>query len=127
MLRFLAICLGGAVGTAGRYLLAIWLPTVAGTAFPWATLTVNVVGSFFLGAIMQTGMTTNLLSPTVRLALTTGVMGGFTTYSTFNYETLNFFSEGAWGAGLVNIGVTLVACLAAGVGGVAIARWTFGG
>lgn len=127
MLRLLAICLGGAVGTAGRYLLAIWLPTVAGTAFPWATLTVNVAGSFLLGAIMQTGMTTEVMSPTLRLALTTGVMGGFTTYSTFNYETLNYFSEGAWATGLLNIGATVVVCLVAGIGGVAVARWIFGG
>jgi CrcB protein len=126
MLRLLAICLGGAVGTAGRYLLATWLPTVAGTAFPWATLAVNVIGSFLLGAIMQAGTTTALLSPTVRLALTTGVMGGFTTYSTFNYETLNLFSEGAWSAGFLNIGITVLACLAAGIGGVALARFLFG-
>ncbi|HET9209989.1 MAG TPA: CrcB family protein, partial [Thermoanaerobaculia bacterium] len=88
MARFLWICLGGAAGTGARYLLSGWLLRAAGPGFPWGTLAVNVIGSFLLGLILQVSLTTTLISPTLRLALTTGVMGGFTTYSTFNYETL---------------------------------------
>ena len=56
-----------------------------------------MIGSFLLGFLMQVGLATPVLSPTLRLALTTGVMGGFTTYSTFNYETMRYVQDGAWG------------------------------
>ena len=61
-------------------------------------------------------------SANVRLTLITGVMGGFTTYSTFNYETTNYFREGAWLMGATNMAATLVGCLAAGLAGLALAR-----
>lgn len=115
MARFLWICLGGAIGTGARYLLSGWLLRAAGAAFPWGTLAVNVLGSFLLGLLMQVSLTTDLLPPTLRLALATGVLGGFTTYSTFNYETLRFFQEDAWLLGLLNLGATVAACLIAGV------------
>jgi len=76
---------------------------------------------------MQTALTTQLLPPTLRLTLTTGVLGGFTTYSTFNYETLQFFQEGTVLMGLVNILATVLLCLAAGALGVVGARWAIGG
>lgn len=122
MARFLWICLGGAAGTGARYLLSGWLLRVAGPSFPWGTLAVNVLGSFLLGLLMQVALTTDLLSPTARLALTTGVMGGFTTYSTFNYETLQYFQQDDWLLGLANVGVTVAACLAAGVLGLLSGR-----
>lgn len=122
MSRFLWICLGGAVGTGARYLLSGWLLRVAGPAFPFGTLAVNVLGSFLLGFLMQVAMTTELLSPTLRLTLTTGVMGGFTTYSTFNYETLHYLEEGAVGMGALNVAATLGGCLLAGFLGLAAGR-----
>jgi CrcB protein len=126
MYRLLLICLGGAVGTGARYLIALEAPRVLGPAFPYATLTVNVVGSFLLGAIMHVGLTSNLMSPDLRLMLTTGIMGGFTTYSTFNYETMAYLREGAfWLAGL-NVAATLLLCLLAGAMGLALARWLVG-
>jgi CrcB protein len=94
---------------------------------PWGTLAVNVLGSFFLGLIMHLGVVTSILSPTLRLALTTGVLGGFTTYSTFNYETIRYIQDGAWRLGLGNMALTLVVCLAAGFAGVALGRLLFGG
>ena len=126
MYRFLLVCLGGAVGTGARYLIALEAPRVLGTTFPYATLTVNVVGSFLLGAIMHVGLTTNLMSPDLRLMLTTGIMGGFTTYSTFNYETLTSFQQGAWAMAAANVLTTVVGCLAAGFLGQAGARAVFG-
>ena len=124
--RLLWISAGGALGTAARYLLSSWLLRVLGPAFPYGTLAVNVVGSFLLGAIMHVGLHTALLSPTARLALGTGVMGGFTTYSTFNYETLQYLQEGAWGLAGLNVAATLVVCMAAGAAGVAAARSVVG-
>jgi CrcB protein len=126
MARFLWICLGGALGTGARYLLSGWVLRTAGPGFPYGTLAVNVIGSFLLGLIMQVSLTTDLISPALRLTLTTGVMGGFTTYSTFNYETLQFLQEGSWLFGCMNLGITVVACLAAGLLGVALGRLLVG-
>jgi len=126
MARVLWISLGGAVGTAARYLLSGWLLRALGPAFPYGTLAVNVIGSFLLGAIMHVGLNTTLLSPGARLVLGTGVMGGFTTYSTFNYETLQYLREGAWGLAGLNVSATLVTCLVAGVLGVVAARLVVG-
>lgn len=126
MSRFLLICLGGAIGTGARYLFSIGVPRLLGTSFPHATLIVNVVGSFLLGAVMHLGLTTNVMSPTLRLVLTTGVMGGFTTYSTFNYETIEYLREGALSLAGLNVAATLSSCLLAGALGLASARWLGG-
>lgn len=126
MARFVWVCLGGALGTGARYLLSVWIPRVAGAAFPYATLTVNVAGSFLIGAIMHVGLETEWIPPLARAVLTTGVMGGFTTYSTFSYETVAYFQEGAWWLGLMNIGMTLVLCLGACVLGVTAAKGLVG-
>ncbi len=127
MSRFLWICVGGAAGTGARYLLSGWAVTAFGAGFPYGTLAVNVLGSFCVGLLMQVGVSTPLMSPTLRLALTTGVMGGFTTYSTFNYETIRYVQDGAWRLALGNVAVMLVACLAAGLAGLALGRSIFGG
>jgi len=125
-LRLFLICLGGAVGTGARYLTAIWAAAAFGPSFPIGTLIVNVVGSFLLALIMQLSAATDLISPDLRLMLTTGVMGGFTTYSTFNYETTNYFREGAWQIGLLNAGLTLAVCFVAGIAGLAVGRMIAG-
>jgi len=125
--QFLWICLGGAVGTGARYLVALLALRLLGPAFPWGTLVVNVAGSFLLGAVMHVGLATEWISPAWRLALTTGVMGGFTTYSTFNYETLGYLREGAIVIALANVGATLILCLAAGWLGLMAARAIVGG
>jgi CrcB protein len=122
MTRLILICLGGAVGTGARYLTALWAVAAFGPAFPLGTFIVNVTGSLLLGFIMQVSTTTTLIGPDVRLMLTTGVMGGFTTYSTFNYETTNYLREGAWLMGAANIAATVAGCLVAGLAGIALAR-----
>jgi|SRR5689334_22033366 len=120
--RFLWVCLGGAVGTGARYLLSNWSRQAFGTAFPVGTLAVNVLGSFLLGVIMVVGLKTDLISATTRMTLGTGVMGGFTTYSTFNYETIEFFQDKAPRLALLNIFATLFGCLAAGLLGITMAK-----
>jgi len=124
--RLFWVFLGGAFGSGARYLLSGWVMAQLGPAFPWGTLAVNTLGSFLMGALMFLGIEAGALSPTVRLALTTGVMGGFTTYSTFNYETTGYFRDGAWMIGMLNVGVTVIGCLAAGLAGLALARLLFG-
>lgn len=125
-MRLTLICFGGALGTGARYLTSLWAASAFGTAFPAGTLIVNLAGSFLLAFIMQAAGASELIAPDLKAMLTTGVMGGFTTYSTFNYETTGYFREGAWLLGAVNIGVTVLGCLAAGLAGFALARMLFG-
>jgi CrcB protein len=122
MTRFFIICLGGALGTAARYLLATWVTTKAGKGFPVSTLVVNALGSFAMGYLFQ-HFSANPVSETTRLALVTGVLGGFTTYSAFNQETLRYFQPGeAWMTGVAYVAVTVLACLGVGAAGMAAAR-----
>lgn len=127
MSRFLWICAAGAAGTGARYLLSGWALAVLGAGFPYGTLAVNVIGSFLIGFVMQVGLATPLLSPTLRMTLTTGFIGGFTTYSTFNYETIRYVQDGAWKLAVGNVLITLLICLAAGFAGIALGRSLFGG
>lgn len=113
MERFLWICLGGAVGTGARYLVSGAVLRWLGSGFPYGTLAVNLLGSFLLGALTQIGLGSGAMSPTLRLALTTGVMGGFTTYSTFSYETVTLLQQDAWALAFANIGITVATCLVA--------------
>lgn len=124
--NLLLVCLGGALGSGARYLTALWAAGAFGTGFPYGTLLVNLGGSFLLAFLMHAGTATALLPPELRLLLTTGVMGGFTTYSTFNYETTGYLREGAWSLGLLNIAATLIGCLIAGTAGLLVARAVFG-
>ena len=126
MARFLWICLAGAAGTGARYLLSTWLSRASGSALPWGTLAVNLLGSFLLGAIMEIGLTTAILPPTLRLTLATGLMGGFTTYSSFNYETLQYLRSDSWLLASVNVGATVLGCLAAGMLGIWAGRLVAG-
>lgn len=122
MARFLWICLGGACGTGARYLLSGLVLRRLGSEFPYGTLTVNVLGSLLLGVLMHVGLETQALPPTLRVALTTGVMGGFTTYSTFNYETLVYLQEGRAALAAANVVATVTLCLLAGLAGLWLGR-----
>ena len=126
MSRLLWICLAGALGTGVRYLVGLWASRAFGSAFPYGTLAVNVVGCFLIAAVMHASLATALVPPTLRLALTSGFLGGLTTYSSFNYETTRFLEERALGAGLMNLALTILSCFAAGLLGLAAARRLFG-
>lgn len=126
MSRFLLVCLGGALGTGARYLVSGWTLKVLGPAFPYGTLLVNVLGSFLLAALMYLGTETTAMPATTRIVLTTGVLGGFTTYSTFSYETMKYLQESAWHLALLNVTLTVLGCLGACVLGWAGARWMVG-
>ncbi len=125
-MRLLWVCLGGAFGSGARYLLSGWVLERFGPAFPSGTLAVNVIGSFLLGALMFLGIEAGMLSPPLRLALTTGVLGGFTTYSTFSYETMRYLQDGAWMLALLNVAITVVACLLASLLGWGLGQWLAG-
>jgi fluoride exporter len=111
-MRLFLICCGGAVGTGARYLLGGLVARWLGADFPYGTLFINVIGSFLIGVVQQVGLTTLLIPDTVRLVLTIGVMGGFTTYSSFSYETLKLVETGSWLGAILNVVLTTVLCLA---------------
>ena len=126
MARFFWICIGGALGTGARYLVSGWALAALGAGFPYGTLAVNLLGSFLLGVVMHLALAVRAIGPTMRLTLATGVLGGFTTYSTFNYETLQYLRDGAFALAVVNVVVTVVTCLIAGMAGLALAQWWAG-
>lgn len=118
--ELLLVSLGGAIGTGARYLVGTWAARVT-RELPLGTLVVNVVGSFLLGVVMAAALR-GALTPNVRAVLATGVMGGFTTYSAFNWEMIASVERGAWLAAVLYGGVTVVSCLAAGAAGAALSR-----
>jgi CrcB protein len=126
MSRVLLIGLAGALGTIARYLVGLWAGRFFGAGFPYGTLIVNLVGCFLIALISEAALTTTIISPTMRLTLTTGFMGGLTTYSAFNYETTNFLRERALAEGLANVAATLIGCFVAGLLGLALARRLLG-
>ncbi|HEY1555114.1 MAG TPA: fluoride efflux transporter CrcB [Kofleriaceae bacterium] len=119
--NILVVGIGGFLGSVLRYLVGLWTQARGWTAFPWATLIVNVMGCFLITLILTIAaaitMKTNL-----RLFLTTGIMGGLTTYSTFDYETTKLFQDGSPLSAVANLGATVVACFVAGLLGIALAR-----
>lgn len=124
-LTLLVVCLGSALGGGLRYLVSLWTQARGWTSFPWATLIVNIAGCFLI-ALILTIASLRTMSTNARMFMTTGIMGGLTTYSTFDYETTKLFDSGAWGAGLLNLGVTLAACFAAGLLGIGLAHLLVG-
>lgn len=120
MSRLLFICLGGAVGTGLRYGLGLLAVRLAGPELPLGTLAVNLLGCLAMGAVAERA-NQGSLDETLRLALTTGVLGGFTTYSAFNLELARLWAQRPAWAGLY-AALTLVGCVAAGALGAGLVR-----
>lgn len=127
MNKLFLVIVGGGLGSGARYLVSTWMLARLGPGFPWGTLTVNVAGSFLLGALAQLGLSTSVISVEGRLLLASGFLGGFTTYSTFNQETLSYVQDGNWSVALINSSVTFASCLLAGLLGMATVRMAVGG
>lgn len=119
-----AVCFGSALGGGSRFLISVasskleWFHK----DFPHGTWFVNVVGCFLITLILSIGNAT-AMPENLRLFLTTGFLGGLTTYSTFDYETTRFFQEGASALGVVYLTATVVGCFLAGLAGILVARF----
>jgi CrcB protein len=122
MTRLALICLGGAVGTGARYLLGGLVVRWTGPEFPYGTLLINVLGSFLIGVVQQVGLTTLLIPDTLRLVLAVGVMGGFTTYSSFSYEAIRLMENGSWLAASLYVALTTALCLGGCAVGLSLGR-----
>ncbi len=112
-MNLILVFVGGGIGAAARYWMQGAVYRIAGMSFPYGTLTVNVVGSFFIGLLMMLFEERFLVQPWLRVFLTIGVLGGFTTFSSFSFETFALLREGSIIAGLLNAMVSVAACLCA--------------
>ncbi|HOW71962.1 MAG TPA: fluoride efflux transporter CrcB [Phycisphaerae bacterium] len=113
MVKILMIAAGGGVGSVMRYLLAGWCQAWSGGTFPIGTLVVNVLGCLAIG-VLNTALTSPLpIREEYRVALTVGILGGFTTFSTFGLETVSLVNERQWLWAGANILGSLVLSLAA--------------
>ena len=122
MERFLIVCGAGAAGCGARYLISLWTGDRPGETFPWGTLIVNLVGSFLIAFVLELALRVKTLSPNLVLGMTTGFMGGFTTYSAFNFQTTALAMNGAMARAVINVVATLVGCVVAGLLGLLLAR-----
>ena len=121
-MKILYLGIFGGFGCVARYLVSGWVYDLSGKALPYGTLAVNVVGSLLLGLIMEGSLRSTLLSPELRFGLTVGFMGGFTTFSTFSYETVRLLEEGSLVAAGANVLLNVIVCIVAALIGIYLAR-----
>lgn len=122
MNQLLAIAAGGAVGSVLRFLMSSWVYSIAGRGFPYGTLAVNIIGSLLMGLLTVVLIERMSLGPEWRAAILIGVLGGFTTFSSFSIETLNLIEAGAHIKAITNMVVSVVVCVGAAWVGVIVGR-----
>lgn len=123
MWTVLWIGLGGFLGANARYWLGLWLADRFGTAFPYGTLVANTIGSFILAFLLTLATGRLSVLPGVRLFLAIGFLGGFTTFSSFSYETVGLLEQNGWGAAVLNVIANTGFGLAGVILGIVVARW----
>lgn len=111
-MNLLYVALGGAGGAMARYGLEAWVRERTGLGFPWGTLVVNVLGSFLLGVVLSS-LVDARFSDELRALLAIGLLGAFTTFSTFSYEIVHLLASGAWGRALTYAAGSLLLGIAA--------------
>lgn len=122
MRAYLAIAIGGTLGCWARYLMTNLVQALLGGEFPYATLSINVLGSFLMGFLFVLTLERMMLSAYIRLGMLTGFLGGFTTFSTFAMETLLLAEQGESSKAAAYVALSVVLGVAAAVGGAYIAR-----
>ncbi|MCR6516077.1 MAG: fluoride efflux transporter CrcB [Clostridium sp.] len=118
----LLVGVGGFIGASLRYLISINAARIFGAEFPYGTLIANILGAIVIGFVMRLSLDTTLISGNTKLFLTTGMMGGLTTFSTFSYETVSMISEGNLSFGFLNLGLNVILSFLGVVLGMAIAK-----
>ncbi|BCW88967.1 Putative fluoride ion transporter CrcB [Alphaproteobacteria bacterium SO-S41] len=108
MIPVLAVASGGAIGAVMRYFMASGIQRLTGAGFPWGTLAVNMIGALLMGLIMEAAARFWTMSSDLRLFLTTGILGGFTTFSAFSLETALMIEKGDFGPAALYITASVV-------------------
>ena len=112
-MTLLLVALGGALGSVLRYKIDGWVQAGAGGAFPWGILVVNVTGCFVAGLLMTVLLERTSVSDEVRTGLLVGVLGGYTTFSTFSLQSLDLANAGLWGYVVLNVLASVTGALLA--------------
>jgi len=120
--QLIAVAIGGAAGAVMRWLMASGIQKMAGGAFPWGTFAVNAIGSFLLGFLFVWLIERSTASELLRLALTVGFLGAFTTFSTYSLESIRLLEEGALALAFGNVIGQLIVCLTLTWLGIQLAR-----
>ena len=121
-MRWLILFAGGGLGAVLRFALALWVDERAPAAFPWGTLAVNVTGCFLIGLLATLADEHRLLPPAARLFLVAGLLGGFTTFSTFGLETWRLVEDSLGTTALLYVVGSLAGTLSSVVLGVVLGR-----
>ncbi len=121
-MKYLLLGLGGFIGVNLRYLVQTWAAGRWGPDFPYGTLLINVVGSFILALFVTLATTRLIVSPNLRLFVAVGLLGGFTTFSSFTVETLNLLQGGRWLPSALYLLGNVVLGLLAAMAGIILAR-----
>lgn len=122
IVNFVLVSAGAIVGANLRYILSRYAAKVLGPVFPYGTLIINMLGSFIVGWFMIWTTERVLVDPRWRLLIVVGFCGGFTTFSSFAFETMAYFEQGQWLLMSTNLLSNNVLCLAAALAGMALAR-----
>lgn len=121
------IAIAGALGTVSRFGLTSATHRIMGSGFPYGTLVVNILGSMLIGYLMQIGFSSDIVPRSLRLAVTVGFLGAFTTFSTFSYETAGYIQNGNWTTALINIATNMGLSIIATMAGLFLGRLTLNG
>ncbi len=123
-MNILLVGIGGAFGSISRYLLGTWIQTLSESLdFPFGTLTVNLIGCFVIGFLAQLADARGVFTPESRAFVFIGILGGFTTFSSFGNDTINLFRDGETFNALVNVGANVLLGLALVWLGRTVAYW----
>ncbi len=121
-MNFLVVSIGAIVGANARYFLSRYAAKMLGPVFPFGTLFINVLGSFVVGWFMIWTTERALVDPRWRLLVVVGFCGGFTTFSSYAFESMAYFEQGQWALMATNILTNNILALLAAVAGMAVAR-----
>lgn len=111
LINYLAIAIGGAIGACLRFAISEWMLHLFGRAFPFGTLLVNILGSFVIGLLYGLLLTEQIAPNPWRIFVGIGVLGAFTTFSTFSMDTVLLLQQGDWLKAVANVVLNLVLCL----------------
>ena len=120
--RVLVVALGGAAGSVARYVVGLWTAQAFGATFPWGTFTVNVLGCFLIGVLATFADEAGSIGPQGRALLVVGVLGGFTTFSSFSLDTIRLVQANELVRASAYVVGSLALSFVAALAGIALAR-----